>query len=185
MTPGPIRREDDDTVSMVVGPADMPEAIRCLDTLASPDYVDLFTATTSGATDKSAEEWARAALEDTPAGRSAPFLWRLLGLRLGPTPSPDHVQGWKIADRGEDWIRIETTSWFMTAHAVVQVDDRHVSVALFVRYDRPIAGHIWSPVSVMHRRGVPVILRQALKAHASRSVDDETSPNPPADVTNA
>jgi hypothetical protein len=169
MTPGSIGREEDDTVLAVVGLAGVPEAIRCVETLASPDYVDLFTATTSGATDRSAEEWARAALEDTPTGRSAPFLWRLLGLRLGPTPSPDGVQGWSIADRGEDWIRIETTSWCMTAHAVVRVDDRHVSVALFIRYDRPIAALIWPPVSVLHRRAVPVMLRQAVQAHASRA----------------
>ena len=169
MTSGSIGRQEDDTVLTVVGLTNLPEAIRGLDTLASPDYVDLFTATTSRATDKSAEEWARATLEDTPTGRSAPLLWRRLGLRLGPTPSPDYVQGWKIADRGEDWIRIETTSWFMTAHAVVQVDDRHLSLALFIRYDRPIAAHIWTPVSVMHRRAVPDMLRQALKAHAYRT----------------
>ena len=126
MSSGSIGREDDDTVSTVVGLINIPEAIRCLDTLESPDYVDLFTATTSGATDRSAEEWARAVLEDTTIGRSAPVLWRRLGLRLGPTPSTDHVQGWKIADRGRDWIRIETSSWFMTAHAVVHVDDGQV-----------------------------------------------------------
>jgi hypothetical protein len=171
MTSGSIGREADDSVLTVVGLDNIPDAISSLDTLASPDYVDLFTATTSGATDRSAEEWARVALEETPTGRSAPDLWRLLGLRLGPTPSPDYVQGWRIADRGGDWIRIEATSWFMTAHAVVQVDDRHVSIALFVRYDRPIAALIWPPVSVMHRRAVPVMLRQALTPHASRSSD--------------
>jgi hypothetical protein len=179
MTSGSIGREEDETVLTAVGLTNIPEAIRRLDTLASPDYVDLFTATTNGATDKSAEEWARAALEDTPTGRSAPFLWRLLGLRLGPTPSPDFVQGWKIADRGEDWIRIEATSWFMTAHAVVLVDDGHVSVALFVRYDRPIAALIWPSVSVMHRQAVPVILRQALKADASRSGGRRDLAEPP------
>jgi len=168
VTAGSIGREEDDTVLTVVGLSNVPEAIRCLDTLASPDYVDLFTATTTAAAEKSAEEWAQAMLEDTPTGRSAPTLWRLLGLRLGPTPSPHFVQGWKIADRGEDWIRIEATSWFMTAHAVVQVDDGHLSLAVFVRYDRLIAALIWPPVSVMHRRAGPVILHQALKAHASR-----------------
>lgn len=165
MTSGSIGREENDTVSTAVGLPNIPKAIRCLDTLASPDYVDLFTAKTSGAADKSAEEWARAVLEETTTGRSAPVLWRRLGLRLGPRPSPDHVQGWKIADRGRDWIRIETSSWFMTAHAVVQVGDGQVSVALFVRYDQPIAVVIWPPVSLIHRRGAPVMLRQALKAH--------------------
>ena len=167
MTSGSTGPEQDHPVSTFVGLTNIPEAIRRLDTLASPDYVDLFTATTSRAADKSPEEWARAALENTPTGRSAPLVWRRLGLHLGPAPSPDCVQGWKIADRGEDWIRIETTSWFITAHAVVHVDDRHVSVALFLRYDRPIAAVIWPPVSVMHRRAVPVMLDQALKAHAS------------------
>jgi hypothetical protein len=166
---GSIERKPDDTVLTVVGLNNVPEAIRCLDTLASPDYVDLFTASTSGATDKSPEEWARAMLEDTPTGRSAPLLWRRLGLRLGPMPSPDHVQGWKIADRGDGWIRIEATSWFMTAHAVLQVDEGQVSIALFVRYDQPIAAVIWPPVSVMHRREAPIMLRQALKALPSRA----------------
>jgi len=159
---------EDATVMTAVGLSNVPDAIRCLSSLASPDYVDLFTAVTSGAADKSAEQWARAALEDTPTGRSAPSLWRLLGLRLGPT-SPDYVQGWKIADRGDDWIRIEATSWFMTAHAVVQVDDGQVSLALFIRYDQPIAAVIWPPVSVMHRRAVPVMLREARKASPSRT----------------
>jgi hypothetical protein len=168
MTSASSGRADDDTVSTVVGLSDVPDTIRGLDTLASPDYVDLFVATTSRATEKSAEEWARTILEDTSTGRSAPRLWRLLGLRLGPTPSTDHVQGWRIADRGDDWIRIEASSWCMTAHAVVQVDDGQVSLALFIRYDRPIAALTWQAVSVMHRRAVPVMLRQALKAHASR-----------------
>lgn len=164
MTSGTSLGDEGDTVVTVVGPTIPPDAIRSLDTLESPDYADFFTATTSGATDRSAEEWARAVLEGTPTGRSAPFLWSRLGLRLGPTPSPDHVQGWKIADRGDDWLRIEATSWFMTAHAVVHVDDRLVSLALFVRYDQPIAAVIWPPVSLMHRRAVPVMLQQALPA---------------------
>jgi hypothetical protein len=159
----------EDTVLTVVGLANIPDAIRSLDTLTRPDYVDLFTATTSGATAKSAEEWARLALEDTPIGRSAPMLWQLLGLRLGPSPSPEYVQGWKIADRGDDWIRIEAASWFMTAHAVVQVDEERVSIALFLRYDQRIAALLWPPVSVMHRRAVPIMLRQALKTSSSRA----------------
>jgi hypothetical protein len=153
-----------DSVSTVVGVRNVPEAIRSLGALANPDYVDLYTVTTNEATDKSPEEWARAALEETPTGRSAPSLWRLLGLRLGPRHSPDYVQGWKIADRGNDWIRLEAASSFMTAHAVVHVDEGHVSVALFLRYDRPIAALVWPPVSIMHRRAVPAMLRQALKA---------------------
>jgi hypothetical protein len=74
------------------------------------------------------------------------------------------VQGWKIADRGDNWIRLETASSCMTAHAVIHVEKRHVSVALFLRYDRAIAALVWPPVSIMHRRAVPAMLRQALRA---------------------
>ena len=161
----------DDTVMTVVDLSDMPATIRSLDTLASPDYVDVFSAPVNGATDRSPEEWARALLEETPTGRSAPVLWRRLGLRLGPRPSADHVQGWRIADRGEDWIRLETASWFMTAHCIVHIDDRQLSLALFISYDHPIAALVWMPVSAMHRRAVPVMLRQALTAYESRGGD--------------
>ena len=145
---------------------DVPEAIRALDTLANPDYVDVFRITTNEATSRSAEQWIRAAFEDAPLTRRFAFIpWRLLlGLRLGPRHSPDHVHGWKIADRGDNWIRVEASSWFMTAHAVVRVDERDVSVALFVRYDRPIAALVWPPLSIGHRRAMPVVLRQALNA---------------------
>ena len=173
MTPGSQPCDDDHAVSTAVGMRNVPAAIRSLATLDSPDYVDAFTLTPSGATERSPEQWARTVLEETPTGRSAPALWGLLGLRLGPRPSPDHVQGWRIADRGDNWIRVETTSWCMTAHAVLRVDDGQVSIALFLRYDRPVAGLIWPPVSVMHRRAVPVMLRQALGAHRSAASDTQ------------
>jgi hypothetical protein len=152
-----------ETVSSVVGLCQVPESIRSLDTLTSPDYVDLHTVTTDEARYKSPEQWARAVLENTPLGRSAPSLWRHLGLRLGPPHSPDYVQGWKIADRGDDWIRLETASSLMTAHAVVHVDTTHVSLALFLRYEQPPAALVWTPVSSMHRRAVPAMLRQAIR----------------------
>src|SRR5437588_219930 len=78
----------DGHVSTVVGLRNIPEAIRSLDTFDNPDYVDLSTVTTRGATDKSPEQWARAVLEGTPLGQSARPIWRLLGLRPGPRHSP-------------------------------------------------------------------------------------------------
>ena len=141
----------------------IPDSTVALSTFERPDYVDVFTATIPDASERSPERWARRVLEETPLGRSAPLLWRGLGLRLGPRPSPDYVQGWKVAARGEDWIRIETASWFASAEAVVRAAESLLSIALFVRYDRPIARVIWVPVSVLHRRAMPVLLGQALK----------------------
>jgi hypothetical protein len=168
MTSEPHGRTEDATVVSVVGVTNISEEVQSFAALEHANYADLFTATTDLAADWSAEQWARALLEDTPTGRSAPALWRLLGLRLGPTPSTDHVQGWKIADGGEGWVRIETASRCMTAHGVVTVEGTQVSLALFIRYDRPEAALFWPAVSALHRRGVPVMLRQALSIQRAR-----------------
>jgi hypothetical protein len=151
------------SVSSLVGAHAVPEDVRALTTLPDADHVDLFTIATPAATEHSAEEWARAILERAPVSRrnARPF-WRMLGLRLGPPHSPDHVQGWRIAARGENWIRLETASWCMTAQAVCLVEPGQVSLSLSVRHDRPPAAHVWARVVGPHQRAVPVMLRQAV-----------------------
>jgi hypothetical protein len=157
------RHHKQNSVSTAVGEQAVPEVVRSLTTLTQPDYVDLFTITTPRAMDWSAEEWARAILEQAPVARhNARRLWRLLGLRLGPPNSPHHVQGWSIAGQGNDWIRAETSSWYMTAQAVCHVEVDRVSISLALRYDQPVARLVWAVVSGPHQRAVPVMLRQAV-----------------------
>ncbi|WP_412074928.1 hypothetical protein ACLF6K_02125 [Streptomyces xanthophaeus] len=139
----------------------VPEQIRALSTMTDPSYVDLFTMS-GGVPGRSPEQWARVLFDDV-AGRGGQFVWRIpLGLRL--TAAPDRVAGWRIADRGDDWIRLEARSWFLTGHLVVQADDEHVSLATFIRYDRPVASRIWLPLSKKHRQLAPALLRDAYEA---------------------
>lgn len=106
----------------------------------------------------------RAVLERAPVSRrNARRLWRVLGLRLGPRHSPGHVQGWKIAASGDDWLRIETASWYLTAQAVCLVEEGRVSLSLSLRYDRRVAALVWALVSGPHQRAVPVMLQQAVR----------------------
>ena len=145
----------------VVRQSNVPEAIRSIAGMESPDYVDFFTALASAAAARSPEQWARVGLEDA-AGSRGQFVWRILcGLRL--EQRPDYVAGWRIGDRGDRWVRLEAASWFMTAHLVVYVDDGQLSVGTFIRYDRPIAALIWRAISVGHRRAMPGLLRQAVR----------------------
>ena len=140
---------------------EIPKEIRALDAIGS-DYVDVFTASGIDPNEATPEEWARAALDDAPAvGR---FLaWRtVLGLRLDGRSSRDLVAGWRVAGRGESWIRLEASSWFMTANIVFRTDVHQVSFATFVRYDRRIAAAIWTSVSAVHRRVAPDVLRAAV-----------------------
>jgi len=140
----------------------IPEAIRALDVLPS-DYVDVFTAATSGAIDTSPEEWARSSMEGaSPIGRF--MAWQtVLGLRLELRRSPDYIAGWKIVDRGDSWIRLEASGWSMTANIIFHVEEGQVSFATLMRYDRRVAALIWAPVSAVHRRLAPDFLGHGVK----------------------
>ena len=145
----------------------IPDAIRALSSMDRPDYIDVFTVTTNGAADATPEEWFRTALEDV-AGRGGQFIWRgVLGLRLKSRPSTERVAGWKIADRGKDWIRLEASSWFMTAHLVARLDDPMLFAGTFIRYEHPIAPLIWVPASTVHRRAMPGLLVKTVRLRAS------------------
>ncbi len=140
---------------------DVPESIRALSTLDRLDYGDVFTLTTARATRGTPEDWARATVEDVPLAART-LVWQvMLGLRLERGRSPDHVAGWKIGGRGHDWIRIAARSWMVTAEAVFHLDDQHVSFALFIRHLHPVAALVVPPVTRIHRRAAPGLLRSA------------------------
>ena len=144
----------------VVQEQQVPESIVALCGFDDADYVDVFTSETVGTT-RTPEQWARALIEEA-AGLGGRIVFRgLLGLRLTRQRSPDHVGGWKIAGRGDGWIRLEAESWLLRAHIVVQVYEASVSAGTFLAYDRPIAKRIWTPASSFHRYAMPFLLRKA------------------------
>ena len=152
-----------ETVSTTIGVDRVPETIRRLSTLTQIDYADSYMVATTHADDRSPEAWARAVLEDTPLGHRARQLWEDLGLRLGAPNSPDHVQGWKIAARGDEWIRLETSSSWTSSEVVFRVAEGRLSLAFFLRYDAPKARDTWAAVSAMHQKAVPALFHQALE----------------------
>jgi hypothetical protein len=144
----------------IVQQSHVSQAIRSLSTLERQDYVDLFTVTTDA--DGSPEDWARAGIDEA-AGLGGQFAWRVvLGLRLESRSSTDHIAGWEVVERSDSFIVLEAASWCLTAQIVVAVDRAQVSVATFIRYDLPVAALVWGPVSVIHRRAMPGLLRSAV-----------------------
>src|SRR5262249_36480232 len=127
----------------------------------------LFSITTDRAAGSSPEQWARAGVEDA-AGLAGQFVWRALcGLPLERRISPGYIGGGKIGGRGDSWGRVGAASWFMTAHIVFEVDDEQLSVATFIRYDRPTAALIWPPLSAGHRLALPGLLRHTVRVMRS------------------
>ncbi|MEU3166426.1 hypothetical protein [Streptosporangium sp. NPDC006930] len=146
-------------VDRAVGTHSVPESVRALSSLSRIDYVDLFTLSTDA--DATPEQWARAMFGDVPSIAEL-LIWRvLLGFRLSPGRSPDTVAGWWIGERGEDWIRLEAASWFLSGNLLVRTAEGRVSLGTFLRYDRSLAHTVWPPLSAVHRLLVPGVLRTA------------------------
>ncbi len=149
---------------------EVPAAIRTLGALADADYADIVTATVDE-TPADPYQFVQAMLKTLPRGLLVfiAFVQRVfLGLRLKLAPSPDRLLGWKITDRGENWIRIEAASWFLTGHVVMHADDGQLSFASFIRYDRRLAAFVWPPVSLIHRQVALALVRSAIRAQRSR-----------------
>ncbi|MFC1410088.1 hypothetical protein ACEZCY_12535 [Streptacidiphilus sp. N1-12] len=86
--------------------------------LPDADYASAFELTTPDARALTPAQWARGAFEGAPAPLRPVLLlgWTLvLGLRLGPRPSPDHVLGWPIRDAGPDSVTLEADSRLLAA----------------------------------------------------------------------
>ena len=110
---------------------DLAERMRTLSTLGRIDYSDVATVMTD--VRAAPERWARAIIEHA-AGTPAQVFWRAIGIRLEPA-SPSHIGGWRIVALGDDWIVLETASFYATANAVIEVAPGRVSIALLGRFD--------------------------------------------------
>jgi hypothetical protein len=166
--PNPLspRRDGRADTSTVRWRREVPETIRSLGALADSDYADIVTATVDE-TPTDPDQAVQAVLKNLSRGLVlfVPFVQRVvLGLRLKLRPSPDHLLGWKIAERGENWIRIEAASWFLTGHVVMHADEGQLSFASFIRYDRRLAAFVWPPVSLIHRQVALALVRNAVRA---------------------
>lgn len=160
------RRDRRAATSTVRWRREVPGAIRSLGALADSNYADIVTATVDE-TSTDPDRVVQAVLKNLPRSLVLIILFVqrvFLGLRLKLRPSPDHLLGWKIAERGENWIRIEAASWFLTAHVVMHADQGMLSLASFIRYDRRLAAFVWPPVSLVHRQVAIALARSAVRA---------------------
>lgn len=147
-------------VEGVVGVDRMPAKTKRLAGLHAT-YADQFTVMLDPG-DLNATGWARRILEETPSGRGAPSFWRLIGIRLGPRPSSDHIQGWRLVSADPGAVVLEARTPYLKARAVIEVEPTDLALALLVQYDHPVAAVLWPPIGVVHRRGVPQMLREAV-----------------------
>jgi hypothetical protein len=151
---------------------DVPQEARALSTLPRVDYEDAFVAGTEGAPDLTAEQWARAMLEDAPLAtrRALRWTWLALGLRLGPTRSERQVFGWEIRHRSPDLVLLGADAVLgIRAELLFRHQDGTLLCATFLQRRNPIARAVWAAIERGHRRAVPDLL--ALAVHRARKKD--------------
>jgi hypothetical protein len=129
-----------------------------------PDYIDAFEVPISSTNTSTPEQWARAVFENAPR----PVRWFLLlgwrgvlGLRLGPRPSSDHVLGWRIVETSPEAVRLELRSAFMTAQLILRVASSTAVLTTNVYYTQRLAHPLWAAVGLIHRQMIPYLLGRA------------------------
>jgi Protein of unknown function (DUF2867) len=151
-----------------------PAALRALDTFDRTDYSDVFTATATRPVEMTPEQLARAVLQPESLGARAVVAVAyavqrtVLGMRLTAAGAPHGVMGWRIAARGENWVRLEADSRLMSGHLVLRGDGRDVECATFVQYNSRLAALVWPPVSLLHRQVGLALMRSALQVLESQ-----------------
>ncbi|MCA6091232.1 DUF2867 domain-containing protein [Streptomyces sp. SCA3-4] len=128
------------------------------------DYASAFALSTSSARTLTARQWAGAVFEraPTPLRQVLVAAWVLvLGLRLGPRPSPGHVLGWRVAVDGSGSVVLEAPSRLITARNVVVVEDAQVVWVTLVRYRGRVGRAVWAAATPVHHLVVPFLLRRA------------------------
>jgi hypothetical protein len=137
--------------------------------LAGHDYADAFEVHLPGPDTRTAEQWLRSGLEESPAVVRRLILLvhrHVLGFELAPVGSPDHVLGWAVVGNEPDTCRLETSSTL--AHAVLlaqRTTPQTAALQTFLFYRRPTAARrIWAVVGPLHRTIAPLLLRRAARA---------------------
>ena len=134
----------------------------------SPDYADAFAVARRPEDRRSAERWARDGFEGLPVVTREAGLFahrRLLGFRLGPWGSPDHVFGWRIARSEPELLGLEARGRWLSAHMVWRLHEARLVMSTFARYEMPRTGWtVWTTLGGIHRASTPYLLRLAATA---------------------
>lgn len=130
------------------------------------DYADAFEIRVREPDGRTAEQFARSALEQAPW----PVLWTiriahryLLRFRLGPRSSPDHLIGWKILTSEPDVVHFEAVSPLLRGVIVGRrLDPTCAVITTYVFFTRPAPARLLVRiVGPLHRRIAPFLMERA------------------------
>jgi hypothetical protein len=144
----------------------VPAAARALSTLSHIDYEDAFLVDVGPTQERTAEQWARAIVEDAPVTVRRALLsgWSAIGLKLGPTRSDRFLLGWEVGCSTPDVVLLGADSGIgMRGQLLFMRHEDALLFATFVQQDNDTARAVWARIEPAHRPMVRNILE-----HASR-----------------
>lgn len=160
----------DASMILAVRQTPVPSSVRGIASLSRVDYEDAFVATTAQAKDRTAEEWMRVVLEESPPSvqKSLRSGWLSLGLKLGSAESQERVLGWEVRQSEPDLVRLGLESR-VGMPAELLLERRHDSFLFctFIRHGNPVLRLVWAAgIAKPHQRIVGRLLTRAVKSVA-------------------
>lgn len=143
---------------------DVPPKTRALSTLAHIGYEDAFLVNVGPVSERTAEEWARAVLEEAPkpVRRSLYSGWSAIGLKVARGHSEDSVLGWTVRRRARDSVVLGADSLVgMPAELLISRQEEALLFCTFVQQDNPVARAMWKGIEPLHVPIVRHLLEQA------------------------
>jgi hypothetical protein len=143
---------------------EVPPAARALSTLARIDYEDAFLVETAAVGERTAEEWARTALEGAPVAIRTALVsgWSSIGLKLDRWGGT--VLGWPIRKSTPDFVLLGADSRIgMPGQLLFKREQRGLLFATFVQHDNNVARAVWAATEPVHVPTVRRVLEHAYR----------------------
>ncbi|WP_194818706.1 hypothetical protein [Nocardia sp. XZ_19_385] len=150
-------------------------------TLADIGHSDAHLLRTNRSADRSAEQWARAILEDVPGEVRAALerAWKVIALGLAPVGTERTVAGWSIAHASPDYVLLQTESTFgFAGQLLVRRSEKGVLLATFVQFHDPAARAVWDRVLPTHLGFVQSLLEALADRLEQTSREPIAGPDP-------
>jgi hypothetical protein len=142
----------------------VPPGARSLSTLSRIDYEDAFLVQAEHAPERTAEQWARAILEDAPLTVRSKLTtgWTAIGLKVGTGRTGPSVLGWEVRTGTPDVLLLGADSRIgMPGELLFKREGHALLFATFVQQKNRFARAVWAAVEPVHVPTVLSILRHA------------------------
>jgi hypothetical protein len=142
----------------------VPMEARALSTLSRIDYEDAFLVDVGPVSQRTAEQWARAVVEEAPASvqRTLQSGWVALGIELRGGAPDCSVLGWPIRHSTPEVVVLGTRSPIgLEGELLFKRHEHRLLFATFIQHDRDAGRGAWATIEPMHAPLVRRILEQA------------------------